>query len=245
MNALRVVKTLGPIDGRNLLRDPMLRWMLLAPLLLAGGFRFLLPWAMQRLGAQFGVDLRPYQPVIYGYLVVMNPVLFGMVVGFLLLDERDDRTLTALQVTPLTLSQYAAYRIGLPMLIALGLTPLLLRLVGDTTLSWPAMLLVSLVAAPLAPIFMLFLAAFAPNKVQGLALTKGAGIILFVPVVAWFVALPWQWLLGLAPTYWPVKVYWLLAAGTPSAWLTSLVGLGWQAGLIALLFRRFNQVMVR
>jgi len=245
MNAIRVVKTLGPIDGRNLVRDSMLRWMLLAPLLLALGFRFLLPWAMAGIGARFGVDLHVYLPIVYAYLVVITPVLFGMIVGFLLLDERDDRTLTALQVTPLTLNQYATYRIGVPMLISLAVTPLMLRVVGDTTLTWPAMLLVSLVAAPLAPIFMLFLAAFAPNKVQGLALTKGAGIILFVPIAAWFVATPWQWLLGFAPTYWPAKVYWLLAADAPTTWVFTLLGLGWQILLIGLLFRRFNQVMVR
>ena len=37
---------------------------------------------------------------------------------FLLLDHRDDRTLTALQVTPLTVEGYLAYRIAVPMVVS-------------------------------------------------------------------------------------------------------------------------------
>jgi fluoroquinolone transport system permease protein len=34
------------------------------------------------------------------FVLLMTPMLAGIVVGFLLLDQRDDQTLTALQVTP-------------------------------------------------------------------------------------------------------------------------------------------------
>jgi fluoroquinolone transport system permease protein len=44
------------------------------------------------------------------FLVVVMPALVGMVIGFLLLDQRDDQTLAALQVTPLTLNGYLIYR---------------------------------------------------------------------------------------------------------------------------------------
>lgn len=42
-------------------------------------------------------------------------MVFGVVTGFLLLDERDDRTLTALQVTPLPLRAYIFYRVTVPI----------------------------------------------------------------------------------------------------------------------------------
>ena len=42
-----------------------------------------------------------------GYLMTA-PGIVGMVVGFLLLDERDERTLSALRVTPLSMRRYLA-----------------------------------------------------------------------------------------------------------------------------------------
>ena len=63
------------------------------------------------------------------------------------------------------------------------------------------------------------------------------------PFVAYFVQGGWQWLFGLMPTYWPVKVYWLLQAGNPLGWLALLIGLAYSALLIVLLIRWFNAVM--
>ncbi|MBX3057311.1 MAG: hypothetical protein KF770_12645 [Anaerolineae bacterium] len=244
MNALTIIKTLGPIDGRNTRRDPMLRWMLFAPLFLALIFRFVLPWGVQLAAVSFGVDARPYLPVFYAYIALLIPVLYGAVVGFLLLDERDDRTLLALQVTPLPLAGYAAYRIGVPLALSLLLTPPTFWVVGVPGLSLPQMVVTAVAAAPLAPIYMLLLAAFAANKVQGFALMKGLGIFLIVPLAAWFVPMPWQLLLGLLPTYWPVKVFWLLLAGQP-IWGFLIAGLIYQSLLVAVLFRRFQKVTNR
>lgn len=244
MNALTILKTLGPIDGRNTRRDPMLRWMLLLPPLVALILRLALPWIFQLTDTTFGVDLRPYLPLIYAFLSLLIPVLYGTVVGFLLLDERDDRTLLALQVTPLPLRGYAAYRISMPIVLSLLLTPLTFWIVGVPGLSWGGMLVTAVAAAPLAPIFMLLLAAFAADKVQGFALVKGLNVFLIVPLVAWFMQMPWQLLLGLVPTYWPVKVFWLVLAGEHYGGYL-VVGLLYQSILVVLLFRRFKKVLGR
>lgn len=245
MNVFTVFKALGPIDARNLHRDSMLRWMLFGPLAIAIIFRYLWPWATTQVQGQFGLDLRAYYLLLYGFLVLMCPVMYGIVGGFLLLDERDDRTLTALQVTPLPLTHYAAYRMSTPALIGILITPLALWIIGVHDLSLPEMVLVALVAAPLAPLTMFFLAVYAANKVQGLALVKASGFVLMVPLVAWFVSMPWQLAFGLAPTYWPVKVYWALAAGEPDTWFYVLVGIGLQLVLLYGLRRRFKKVMYR
>jgi hypothetical protein len=147
------------------------------------------------------------------------------VLGFLLLDQRDDNTLTALQVTPLSLNGYLAYRISLPLLVSFLTTLVMVPLVGLGPIDWPAHLAAAVCSAPLAPIFALFNAAFAQNKVQGFAVMKASSVISIPPLVAYFVTSGWQWLFGLVPTYWPVKVYWLLQAGSPSVWPWSL---GWR-----------------
>ena len=54
-----------------------------------------------------------------GFLPLMVAGMVGTVVGFLLLDQRDDQTMTALLVTPLSLGDYLRYRMTLPMLVCL------------------------------------------------------------------------------------------------------------------------------
>lgn len=100
-------------------------------------------------------------------------------------------------------------------------------------------------AAPLAPLFALYLAAFAQNKVQGFALMKLSGIMLMLPVVAFFVQSPWELAFGVIPTYWMVKVYWMLEGGQPGVWLYALVALLYQSIGIGVLARRFDTVMHR
>lgn len=246
MQTNHVLRSLGPMDLASVRRDPLLRWMLFMPVALALLLRWAVPALNHSLQSRFAFDLTPYYPVLMSYFVVlMLPFLFGMVIGFLLLDERDAGTLTALQVTPLTTTGYAFYRVALPTLLSAVMTLVAFPLAGLSQLGLSKVALAALSAALLAPAFALFVGSFAANKVQGFALTKGLGAVLLVPVAAFFVAPPWQYLFGLLPTYWPVKAYWLLEAGDARFWLYALVGVVYQAALLAVGLRRFNRVMHR
>ena len=169
----------------------------------------------------------------------------GSVVGFLLLDQRDDRTLTALQVTPLTVQGYLAYRIAVPMAVSVPVMMAGIAIADLVEMGVAAAFAAAVQAAPAAPLYALFVAAFAANKVQGFALLKGVGVLTWPPVFAWFVASPWQVAIGLDPLYWPLKLFWMLEAGEPRVVLYFLAGLGYQGGLIALLLRRFKTVIAR
>ena len=116
--AAAVVRALGPIDARNVARDSMLRWLVGTPIAYALAFRWGVPVLRTWLGERYGFELTPYYPLLASFLVLITPALIGAVVGFLLLDHRDDRTLTALQVTPLTVEGYLAYRIAVPMVVS-------------------------------------------------------------------------------------------------------------------------------
>ena len=245
MSFVTVFKALGPIDGRNIRRDSMLRWMLFAPILIALIFRWLIPWAVEGILNEFGFDLRPYYPVLYSYLILIAPVMSGVVIGFLLLDERDDQTIIALQVTPMSMNNYLSYRLGVPTVISILLAPLVLWLAGVTNLSIGNMLLVGLLAAPLAAMFALTLITLAPNKVQGFAIMKGLGIFLVAPLLAWFISMPLQLLFGILPTYWPVKLFWMLGTGESGAWLVFIMGMVYQMAIVFGLITRFNKVMYR
>jgi fluoroquinolone transport system permease protein len=244
MNILQVWRALGPIDVRNVRRDPLLRWLVVLPLAAALAARWFLPSLLAQVEAFMQIPLLPYYPPFMAYaLLLLGPMLAGVVVGFLLLDQRDDRTLFALQVTPLSLNNYLAYRLALPVLIGLLLSLVVLPLSGLVQLNLLHLLAVALAAAPLAPLFSLFLAAFAANKVQGFAIQKGLGVVMLPPVIAYFVPAPWHLLFGLVPTYWPAQVLWQAQSGSGQLWLFLSVGLLVQGLLLWFLLRRFNRLL--
>ena len=243
--AAAVVRSLGPIDARSVARDSMLRWLVATPIVFALAFRWGVPVLDAWLAERYGFDLAPYHPLLTSFLVLMVPTLLGAVVGFLLLDHRDDRTLTALQVTPLTIEGYLAYRIAVPMLLSIPVMMASIAVADLVTMGVGAAFAASVQAAPAAPLYALFVAAFASNKVQGFALLKGVGVLTWPPVFAWFIDSPWQVAIGIDPLYWPLKVFWMLEAGEPGAWLYFVTGLAWQALLVAVLVRRFRTVIAR
>ncbi len=245
MRTVEVIRALGPIDARNIARDSMLRWLVVLTPGMGLLFRFAVPLATEVLDRELGFDLLPYYPLVMSFIGVVAAGIVGTVIGFLLLDQRDDQTLPALLVTPLSLNDYLAYRLAVPMVVAVLMTMIMFPLAGLTDLTVAQVVTTSLCAAPLAPMYALFIGGFAANKVQGFALAKAIGI-LFIPVIAaWFVAPPWQDLLGIVPLYWPLKVFWLFDEGSASAWAYALVGVAYQALVLWLLARRFARVVRR
>jgi fluoroquinolone transport system permease protein len=224
MTVPEIIRALGPIDIRSVRRDPLLRWLILYPLLLAALMRWSAPLLRHYLLIRFQFDLQPYYPLLASSVMLMTPILAGSVVGFLLLDQKDDHTLMALQVTPLSLSGYFAYRLAIPTALSFVLTVVVLPMTRLATLDPPGLMAAALSSCLLAPLWALFLGAFAANKVQGFALSKAVGILLVPPLIAYFVDPPWQFLFGLDPLYWPSKFLWLTASSAKSSWLYLVVG---------------------
>ena len=208
------LRTLALADARILGRDPLLKWVLGLPLGLALVLRVLIPRIRQALIAN-GFDIAPYFPLVMSGYLMTAPGIVGMVIGFLLLDERDARTLSALRVTPLWMREYLAYRILLPLLAGTGSTLVGYPLIGLTTLPFTTLLTIAAVAGVSAPLLALVLASAAPNKVAGFAAVKVLNGVNLLPIAAFFLPVPVQYIAGVVPTYWPMRALWSAAAGEP------------------------------
>jgi fluoroquinolone transport system permease protein len=243
MNA-SVFRTLVYADSRVLWRDPLLGWVLALPIGLALLLRPLIPRVQEALleGARF--DLAPYYPLVMGGFVMTAPGMVGMVIGFLLLDERDARTLTALRTTPLSMRQYLAYRIALPLVLGTASTLVGYPVTGLTPLPLTSLLSIVVVASLSAPLLAFIHALAAPNKVAGFAVVKVLNAVNLLPIVAYFVPRPAQYAAGLFPTYWPMRALWSAAGGeTFGGYLV----LGSVASVVALVLavRLFDRRLLR
>ena len=233
-----------PIDLKSIGRDSFLLWMLALPIGVTALLRFGIPALTAWLETQVGFALEPYYPLILGWYFLMVPILIGSVLGFMLLDERDNHTLTALLVTPLSLRNYLAYRIGVPLVLVTAVEFAMLPFVNLGPIPWSALVPIAVLAALEAPIFALLVASIAQNKVQGFAVMKALGSVQFAPIVGWFIAPPWQYLAGIVPVYWPAKAVWEASAGRPSLVFVG-IGLILHLALLMALMRRYQTIARR
>lgn len=238
-----LVKTLTISDFKNIRRDSLLNWMVVMPFFIA----FLVRWLIPKLAPFVSsfIPLEVFNVLMVSYFfVLLIPGMFGAVIGFVLLDERDDNTLTALQVTPLSLGGYLLYRVATPMVLSVVFTLICIPIANLMTVPVLPLIPVTVLASMEAPIVALYLASFAKNKVQGFALMKFLGVFFIVPLIAYvFVQSNWQLLVGILPTYWPLKCFWVLAEGSSAYWGYLAVGFLVHIGVLAVFMRRFTAVM--
>lgn len=236
----RAMLAFGANDARNVRRDSMLLTFLVAPLLAVVVLRLAVPLITAYLGRRYDFDLTQYYPLLLSLFVLGLPGGFGSLAGFMVLDERDDDTLTALRVTPASIVGYAGYRISAAIVLSFLYTLGCISLTGLAPGSLiPKLIPAALLAGLFSPIVALMLATLADNKVEGLALGKAFGIFILGPLAAYFINSNWQVLLGILPTYWPAKAFWIAAEGG-NYWPYILAGLAYNLALLALLLRRFK-----
>jgi fluoroquinolone transport system permease protein len=239
---LNILTAFGRNDIKSIRRDSLLFYVMLMPWIMLLLLRLIMPGLTTWLADAHDFDLLPYYPLILSFFFLIEfPVMFGVVMGLMVLDERDDDTLTALRVTPVPMASYATYRVGLAVLLSILHILLLLPLTGMLPLARiPPLLPTIVMGGFLSPVFALALLAFARNKVEGMAVMKGFGILMIGSIAAYFVAPPWQLAFGMLPTYWPIKAFWIVSEGEASLPYV-LAGAGYYALLLVVLLRRFQQ----
>jgi fluoroquinolone transport system permease protein len=198
-------------DRRNIARDPLLLLVFAVPLALAAVVRIGFPWAVTLAAPQ--VALEPYAPFVVGYMLVLTPMLVGGAVGFMLLDEREEQVLAAIAVTPLGKRGWLAYRVAVPASATAVMGAAAAYLTGIEPPPVGRLLVIVVLAAVQAPLATLFLAAFAANKVQAMALAKAGTLVVIAPFAALLVTRPWQYIAGPLPQFWVAKLTLSSAAG--------------------------------
>lgn len=196
---MKKVISLSVSDLRNIVRDPILVLSMLGPLVIAAGFKFALPVAAELVKKQFAFDISVYMDFIMGLLLMFTPMLIGILIGFIILEERDENLVTYYSVTPLGKTGYIIYRILNPFIISLVFSALIVIFTGPDSKVSLKMVPVVLMASLEAPMITLLLGAFAGNRVEGLAFSKAFGVLFFGPLIGYFVKSGWQILSGIFP----------------------------------------------
>jgi hypothetical protein len=185
-------------DAMNVSRDPMLIFATAMSFLPALVFAFWREPIDEAAFDAFGVTgfIRYVAPAA----LVLPAVLIGWVTGFLLLEDRDEGTLMAIDVTPIGKTGFLGYRVAVTAVIVVAIVLLSMPAVAPEAGPVLAVVLAALIAGE-ASIVAVLLPALARNKVEGLALTKVMNLAILFPLVA-IVPSPWRYVAGVVPSYW-------------------------------------------
>lgn len=226
-------------DIRHAGLDPVLMVGIFAPLALLVVSRFGFPMAADWLTYGYTFDLYEYSSFAAIFLVMTFPMLTGMMTGLLMLDERDEKIISYYAVTPLMRRGYMVYRLVLPSVLCTLLSSLYFIVSGLSSFQFEHIYILLLLAIE-APCFALFLASFAANKVEGLALSKIGGLFIAGPIVAYFIPSPWQFMGAWIPTYWPAKLFFVIEASSGFIVIAYfMVGLLFHLSLLSIMVRVF------
>lgn len=217
----------------------MLTISLVVPFILWALMNFLFPLMEAMIMKQWSVDISPYYPQAVVFFLMLIPMMMGMVYGFILLDERDGGLITAISVTPAGKSGYLKLRMGLPLFLSFIFIILYLLLLGfSSRLTVLQLLVISVLISTQSLFLLLLLGAFADNKVMGMAITKGFGILLMGPLFDYALPSPYNWAGAYSPLYWASRS--LLAEKAPDFWIYSFITFLFHLILIWYLFRKFT-----
>ena len=197
-----MIKTVIKAELRNMVRDKMYRFFAIYPIILGFIGYLLIPYIDNRVAE---TSLVP--EIIVMFLILMTAYVFGALMGFTLLDDKDDKVLMSLKITPISVKYYVVTKLVISFFF--GIIATIIFVVATNFLPDAALweiVLITIVSSLQAPGVALIVNSFANNKVEGFVIMKLSGMILILPVVAFFV-IEWQEIfLAFAPGFWSARM---------------------------------------
>jgi hypothetical protein len=223
--------TLFKNDIKQILRDPVMTLLLVAPLLLIIVFKilevFLIPFLVQKTG----FDVMPYASYVFSFILLMNSGMLGIVTGFMMLDERDGNIAQLLEVTPLGRSGYLLNRLSFASMLSVLYCLVSFAVFSLVDLPFYSVILLCFLSAIYTAIIGLLIYSGADDKVKGLTFAKGLNSLVLFAFTDLF-ALNWLTFLS-----WFFPPYWItMMIKSPYsftiAWIALLVHVIWLGVLI-------------
>ena len=135
-------------------------------------------------------------------IAMFGTLLLGTLLGFALIEEREQGTWLLLRVLPLSSKAVFAYFVASASVLSLVVSFAAAMLYGYPVADWPAFVFMLVASSLAAPLVMLLLGALAKNKIEGLAVSKIISAAGILPALIFFAPASWQVVAVWCPLYW-------------------------------------------
>lgn len=188
-------------EWKKWLRDPLMGFMVFYPILFGVIGRYVLPLIAENTG----FSIEHFADLIVVILVLLVPHVYGALIGFSILDDRDDHILSSIHVTPLGIHQFLSFRMTVVLILSFIATTYVIWFSNIGDLTFAHIIAIAFLVSLAAPMTGLFINALAKNKIEGFAVMKGTGMIIIFPIVSLFFLDKKELFFSFAPGFWPAK----------------------------------------
>jgi len=133
---------------------------------------------------------------------MMGAMILGTLMGFALIEEREQGTWLLLRVLPVPAAKLFGYLGASASLLSFAIGLIAAWIYGYPVAHWPLFIAMLGASALGAPLVMLVLGAFATNKIEGMAMSKFVSATGILPAAIFLVSPVWQLALYWCPWYW-------------------------------------------
>ena len=188
--------------------DLMLAACLFSPILMGIVFKIGIPLLEKFLCGYFdkAAILEPYYILFDLLLSLMTPLMLCFSGAMVILEELDDGTAKYLLVTPLGKTGYLFSRIGVINLLSIFYNIIIMFIFSISDISWYNIVISFVLNSIISVIVAMLVISFAKNKVEGMALIKLSGFMIFGFIVAFFIKNPLGYIVGVLPSFWIGKI---------------------------------------
>ena len=139
----------------------MMGFMLVYPIILPT-WQIFIAWLMK---IWLTLNLYGFSPSCTSLFI---PIAYGALIGFSLLEDRDDNVLTNIKVTPLSIHQFLSFRLVGVYILCVIATIFVVLFSNGGDVSIEKIIAISLLASLEAPISVLLIKAFEKKKLKAL-----------------------------------------------------------------------------
>ncbi|MBS4538635.1 ABC transporter permease [Clostridium sp. D2Q-11] len=188
-------------EFKKWIRDSIMKFLLFYPIILGLIGRYALPIIAEN----SGFSIERYADLILVILTLFTPHIYGALIGFSILDDRDDNILSSIKVTPLGINQFLSFRIAMAFVLCFLGTVFVMWFSDVGDISMINIISLAFLASLAAPMTGLLINSISSNKIEGFAVVKGSGTILAFPIIALFFIDKKEFFFSFAPGFWPAK----------------------------------------
>lgn len=201
MNFLRVMVS----DLKMIMRDPIMALLFFVPLMIGIIFKvliyFVLPIVLEYV--EFTLPLEPY---LLSMTLLMTPYMLGVVMGFMMLDDKDGNIIDLVLVTPYGRLGYLLNRILFISLFTFLYSWINYVILNLVDLNLFSLLYISVLLSVFAASIGLLFFRIAGDKIIGLTYAKILNFVIIF-VFADFIKAEWfVYVASLFPTFWITKL---------------------------------------
>ncbi|PYZ92301.1 ABC transporter permease [Salipaludibacillus keqinensis] len=183
-------------------RDSLTAFMIFYPLLFGVVGRWVVPWIER----SADMNLEPFYYIILAGITLVAPHIYGALIAFSIIDDREDHIFTSIMVTPLPLFQFLSFRLMMGFVLAFSASIFIILFSNLVSIGIGYVLLLSFLSALIAPIVTLLINSLAKNKIEGFAMMKAVvGVLMIFTVASLFFHDAVEWFFAFVPGFWPAK----------------------------------------